>query len=378
MARNRKRRQAHGSAWHWRQTDAWYITEPGTRKRIPLFDGKGNRIRGRGNKEAAQLALARLKLQGESSDPAPALEDGTVARVFDVYLNDLRRTANPEWAAQVRVWLNDLSQCCGALKVNEFKKKHLRTWLQQHRTWNNNSQRNVIGSVIAAFNFCCKFEDLDVNPLAGYQKPAATPRVTAFTPEEEQAIYEAADEALGQFFKACLLTGARPYSELARVTADHVVATPQGTYYLLKAKTKDGNHGHKTAKKTGKDRRIMLCDEMEVMTQQLLLTAPEGSGIPLFRSTRGKPWKRTNGVLRFLTLKKKLGLPEDRCMYSCRHTFAKRTLSGYYTGQPVTIEVLARLMGNSPRVCWEHYAQWADQYISPLWAALGKGQTKDA
>jgi len=377
MANSRKRRQPHGSAWHWRQTDAWYITEPGTRKRIPLFDGKGNRIRGRENKEAARLALARLKLQGELSDPLKVAQaDWTVARVCDAYLNDLRRTANPDWAGQVRVWLNDLCRYCGALKVNEFKKKHLRTWLQQHRTWNNNTQRNVIGSVIAAFNFCCKFEDLDVNPVAGYQKPAATPRVTAFTPEEEQAICEAADEAFAQFFKACILTGARPYSELAKVTADHVVETPQGTYYLLKARTSDGGHGHKTAKKTGKDRRIMLCDKMESMTRELMLTAPKGSGIPLFRSTRGRPWKKTNCVLRFLAIKKKLGLPEDRCMYSCRHTFAKRTLSGYYTGKPVTIEVLAGLMGNSARVCWEHYAQWADQYISPLWAALGKDQPK--
>jgi integrase len=151
-----------------------------------------------------------------------------------------------------------------------------------------------------------------------------------------------------------------------------VVETPQGVYYLLKAKTQDGGHGHKTAKRTGKDRRIMLCDEMESMTRELMRTAPKGSGIPLFRSTRGKPWKRTNGVLRFLELKRRLGLPEDRCMYSCRHTFANRTLSGYYTGTPVTIEVLAGLMGNSARVCWEHYAQWADQYIGPLWSALGK------
>ncbi|MHC4404818.1 MAG: hypothetical protein ACYTG0_34650 [Planctomycetota bacterium] len=88
-------------------------------------------------------------------------------------LNDLHRTTNPEWATQVRGWLNDLCGYRGALSVNEFKKKHLRTWLQQHDTWNNNTQRNVIGAVIAAFNFCCKFEELDVNPAAARKKPAA-------------------------------------------------------------------------------------------------------------------------------------------------------------------------------------------------------------
>jgi hypothetical protein len=58
MARNRKeRRQQHGSAWHWKQTDSWYYTSPGTKKRIPLFDEEGKRIRGKDNKEVAQLVV---------------------------------------------------------------------------------------------------------------------------------------------------------------------------------------------------------------------------------------------------------------------------------------------------------------------------------
>ena len=380
MARKRRqRRQQHGSAWHWKQTDCWYYTEPGTKKRVPLFDENGERIRGRENKEAAQLALARVKLAEEFSPvESPTTDEWTVARVCDVYLADLHRSANSEWAAQVEKWLNDFCGYCGALKVSELKKKHLRAWIQKHPAWNHNSQRNVIGSVLAAFNYCCKFDDLDANPLAGYQKPAATARVTAFTPEEERRIYKETDEAFGTFIKACILTGARPYAELAVVTADHVVETDQGMYYLLKARTSDGKAGHKSAKKTGKDRRIMLCDEMERLTRKLMLTAPKGSGIPLFRSSRGKTWKRCNCVQRFGDLRKKLKLPEDRCMYTCRHTFAKRTLSGYYTGEPVTIEVLAGLMGNTPKVCWDHYARWADSYNDPLWAALGKKKRRKA
>ena len=45
MARNRKqRRQQHGSAWHWRQTNWWYYTRPVTKKQLPLFDEKGEQI----------------------------------------------------------------------------------------------------------------------------------------------------------------------------------------------------------------------------------------------------------------------------------------------------------------------------------------------
>lgn len=378
MTRNGKgRRQQHGSAWHWKQTNCWYYTEPGTKKRIALFDEQGERIRGQQNKDVARLALARVQLATELAPP-PVVSSGdwTVAKVCEVYLEDLHQSAVPAWATEVQRWLNDFCGYCGALQVDELKKKHLRKWIQKHKTWNHNTQHSVIASVKAAFNYCCKFDDLVSNPVSGYQKPSRTARVTAFTPEDEAALYREASEPMGLFIKALILTGARPYSELAKVTADHVVETRQGMYYLLKARTKDGRYGHKSAKKTGKDRRIMLCDEMDGITRELILTAPKGSGRPLFRTIRNKQWKCTNAVLRFLHLRRKLELPDDRCMYTCRHTFAKRTLSGYYTGQPVTIEVLAGLMGNTPKVCWDHYASWTDQYNAPLWAALGKTPSK--
>src|SRR5689334_17469371 len=88
MGRKRKRRQSHGSAWHWVQTDCWYCTMPGTKKRVPLFDEKGERIRGKDNKEAADVALGRLKLSGHGWTGEPAVDDGSclVARVCSEYI----------------------------------------------------------------------------------------------------------------------------------------------------------------------------------------------------------------------------------------------------------------------------------------------------
>jgi hypothetical protein len=60
---------------------------------------------------------------------------------------------------------------------------------------------------------------------------------------------------------------------------------------------------------------------------------------------------------------------EDCCMYSCRHTYAKRTLQGYWSGKATNIETLAQLMGNSAQVCCEHYLQWCESYTEPLWEA---------
>lgn len=68
MEQERKqRRQSHGSAWHWKQTDRWYYTKPGTKKRMPLFDEQGERNRGKANKQAAEVALAKEKVTWEDA-----------------------------------------------------------------------------------------------------------------------------------------------------------------------------------------------------------------------------------------------------------------------------------------------------------------------
>jgi hypothetical protein len=69
--RRKLRRQSHESAWHSKQTDNWYYTLPGSKKRVPLFDEDENRIRGIDNKKAAQLALARVKRQHVLPLPQP-------------------------------------------------------------------------------------------------------------------------------------------------------------------------------------------------------------------------------------------------------------------------------------------------------------------
>jgi integrase len=109
-------------------------------------------------------------------------------------------------------------------------------------------------------------------------------------------------------------------------------------------------------------------------------TAPPGSGSPLFRNSQGKPWKKVTGRARFLALKKKLGWDQyparqRHSCYTCRHTFAHRMLSGYWNGGAgCSIEVLAELMGNTPKVAFDHYGrEWGQHYQEPLWAALGTG-----
>ncbi len=374
----KKRRQSHGSAWHWRQTDCWYYTLPGTKRRVALFDDEGQRIRGAENRELAEKALAKARLAGQvKSEGQPvADEDWLVARVCSEYIQHCERSfAAGRMSRSHRdgavAYLNDLCGYCGALKVTELKKSHIQTWLESHTSWRSLATHcSVIAVVQAAFNRAEDYFDVS-NPLKGMKRPAAQPRLQSFSPEDEQTLYAATEECFENFLFAAIHTGLRPFCELAKITADHVEETPRGLMWRV------------YSSKTKKTRKIPVHTEVAKLTRKLMLTAPKGSGLSLFRNTKGKPWKPSAGVVRFLAIKKKLGWDLDPVKskyscYTCRHTFAHRMLSGYWNGGAgCSIETLAELIGDTPKVAFDHYGkEWGQHYQEPLWAAIGVARAK--
>ncbi|MBA4020251.1 MAG: hypothetical protein C0483_24075 [Pirellula sp.] len=378
MAKTRKkRRSAHGSAWHWKQTDCWYYTLPGTKRRMSLFDEQGERVRGRENREAAEAALARLRLSGDLNGQGTVPEENwIVARVCSDYLQYCERSVkggsmSGGHYSQSKSFLNDLCGYCGALAVAELKKSHVQTWLDGHAGWKSKAtHRSAIAVVLAAFNRAEELHDVP-SPLKGLKKPQSQPRLQSFSPDEEQMIYGATEERFRNFLFAALHTGLRPFCELAKITADHVEIGERGMMWRV------------YSSKTKKTRKIPIQKPVAELVKKLLPSAPRGSGLPLFRNTKGEPWKRMTGVVRFLSLKRKLGWDLDPIRgkyscYTCRHTFAHRMLSGYWNdGVGCSIETLAELIGDTPTVAYLHYArEWALSYQEPLWAAIGAGKTK--
>jgi integrase len=124
----------------------------------------------------------------------------------------------------------------------------------------------------------------------------------------------------------------------------------------------------------GKKRVIKITEPSIIeLTRQQLKRYPSG---PIFRNNRNRPWLKQSLKHNFRRLRQRLKkagvhLDQDACTYSCRHTFAKRVLNGYWTGKPSNIETLAQLMGISRQVCWEYYAQWCASNQEPLWEAVG-------
>ena len=177
MARKRKlRRQSHGSAWYWSQTRCWCYTLPGTKKRVPLFDEDGERIRGKENREVAELALAKEKLAWNGEGESSANGEWLVARVCSEYIQYCERglangTISMGHRDSAVSWLNDLCAYCGGLRIDELKKGHVQRWIESHTTWRSaDTHRSVISVVKAAFNRAAEMYDVP-NPLKGRRKP---------------------------------------------------------------------------------------------------------------------------------------------------------------------------------------------------------------
>jgi integrase len=372
-AGDKRQRRQRGSAWHWKQTDAWYYTPPGTKRRIPLMDENGQRIRGPGNRQVAELALARLKVAGQWRPPAEPSTKGEwlVAQVCSEYLEYSRRgvtggTISAEYCSEVVRRLNQLCEYCGALPVSRLTKGHVQLWVESQPTWRSPAtRRNTIAIVLAAFNYARNNSGVP-HALQGLKKPVAHPRLQSFSPEEEATLYAATDEPFGNFLFAAIHTGLRPFCELARLTAENVEETERGMLWRV------------YSSKTKKTRKIPVRSDVAELTRQLMQTAAQGSGVPLLRNTQGNAWKKVTGVSRFSKIKQVLGWKSDPVRkkyscYTCRHTFAHRMLAGYWNGGAgCSIETLAHLLGDTPKVAFDHYGrEWGQHYQEPLWAAIG-------
>ena len=368
-----RKRRSRGRAWYWRQTDSWYFTPPGTKRRVRLVDERGNPVRGQSSIDQAELALARVKAAGDWRPEVKSAEesDWIVAKVCSIYIENCEKRSRAgeisiEYEKEVRRFLQDLCKYCGAMPLRDLRKTHALHWVETHSTWKSSATRRfAIEAVMAAFNHAQNFYAVP-NPLRGLSKPAQCPRLHSFSAEDEQALYDATDEPFREFLFAAIHTGLRPFSELAQMTGNDVIESDRGMMWRV------------YASKTKKTRVIPIRKEVADLTRSILSRDNSGTDGVIFRNSQGDPWKKVTGGSRFRNLRQKLGWIEDSVRknyscYTCRHTFAHRMLAGYWTdGVGCSIEVLAELMGDTPKVAFDHYGkEWGQHFQDPLWAAIG-------
>ncbi|MDB5391206.1 MAG: hypothetical protein JWM11_6852, partial [Planctomycetaceae bacterium] len=168
---------------------------------------------------------------------------------------------------------------------------------------------------------------ITISPIRGYRIPKSVSRVTYLTPDQETEMHKIVSPSFLNALKVCVRTGARFGCEFAILTADHIRDHSDRIEWVYKPEES----------KTKKQRilRVMDADIIAIVRDQM----KKHRVGPIFRSESGEPWTRAMLSQNFRRAKAKLKqqgiqLNQDACMYSCRHTYAKRTLEGYWSGNP--------------------------------------------
>ena len=370
----RKKGSRNKGFW-FRPGRGWYAT--GGKTAVPLRNDQGQHIKRPEDREEAKHAYARYLLATGRDEKRSGL---SVLEACQIYLDHLEATGAPQTYRMRAAVLFDL--CAGyparfrGSKVKPTSKDRIHPglgaktvagltsldiekWLKAHPGWKNT--RVALQAVRRALNYCKESRLIAENPVK-LKLPKVGCREAYIAPEVEQAIYRYARPALALMVKVCILTGSRPKIEFASLQPRHVKETPRGQCWEFPAREAKGRK---------KRRTIYVPEEVAAIVRERIKKQSTG---PVFRNESGNPWTQEALRSAFKCLRGRLrakGITVDDNLvpYCCRHTYAKRMLGGYW-GPPVTLEVLAGLMGNTPQICWDHYAKWSNQYTDPFWAAI--------
>lgn len=394
-----RRKGSRSKGYHFRNGRGWYALDGG--RRIPLCYPSGEHIKDRRApsdtlKEVYDRCRRTLEAQKAAAEAAERAESiATMERVCDLYLDSVRvsgaeathysrantlfdfcyaypakyrrkdgqtaeRTAEEKRAMEV-------DRCdhpaYGSLPATTLTALHVDEWLNAHPSWRK-SRRTKVQALKRALNFAVERGLIPSNPIRGYRVEKAGSRITYFTPEQETALLKHANPALTMAIQVCIRTGLRYGIEFTTLTKDQITDMDNRMEWRVTPKK---------TKTSDKYRLVRITDpEIIEITREQMKENPTG---PIFRNAKGEPWKQSNLTTAFVRLRRRVEKKEgirfdsDACMYTCRHTYAKRALQGYWTGKATTIETLAKLLGNTPQVCWNHYVQWCDSYAEPLWEA---------
>lgn len=386
VGKKRGRKSSSNKGYWFRTGRGWYLSNG-----KPLKDGNGCHIKDRQTpaamlKRAYQTHIVNAKaVEAQPPDsPSPS-----VMEVCQTYLDHSKQHHNPTTYNQrarllfdfctglpPRFQLTDgrpqppahsdadrIHKGYGRMPADKLTIDDIDQWCAAHADWQAaGGCRSGIQAIRAALMHAVRCRRLKSNPIRGVKVAKSRQRITYFTPEQEAALLQHARKPLRDFLRFCIRTGARP-SEAAKATVKHVHHEAKGLVIRFEA----------SEVKNKQKRTIYLAGEAADMVKDLLKRHRSGA---LLRQRNGKGWTQRTLKPAFSRLKKRLKrhgveLDADATTYTCRHTFAKRILGGYWSGKQATIEQLAGLMGNTRQVCWEHYAQWCDAYTDPLWEAVG-------
>lgn len=358
--------------WHRKQTGWWMVEIDGTQVKL---------VEGPKDEKHRQLAEEKFVDLRKLHRIAPQATNARTADLVESFLAWSRQHLSEDTHRVNRYYGQSFAEHCGTVPAREMKPFHITKWIntmmdpkrverekerraaeleagtvearykgREPKVWGTATAHNGRVAAFRVFSWAKDEGILETNPLAGMKRPKPQPRQRAMSETEFTTLHGNAGGPFADFLFALRDTGARP-KELRDLTWDQV----QADRWVLKK--------HKTARKVGKARVIILTDAMRAMMERL-----RGNGhTHVFLSTRDEPWTMNAVRLQMQRLREKLGLADDLCAYLARHGFGTRAiLNG------VNPSVVAELMGhNSLDMVSKVYVHLADEHAH-LKAAVEK------
>jgi integrase len=300
---------------------------------------------------ASQRRLEKI-LRGQLNGPA---DHGiTFARLADQFLEHSQAENEKETYETHKLFLQSFVDFVGKRRlVTRLCEADLDKWCRKETTWGENTCVRAKAIVLAALNYGVKKLNLPGHPLRNTRPGTCGSRDRYLTEEERRKIREAIKGPFADYVLMVERTGARPFSEVAKITAADVDMAEEA---VTLAKWKNSK------KQKGKKRVIYLVGPALDLVRKLIEKHPEG---PLFRNQNGNPWTRQALTARFRALGERLGITGLKA-YHLRHAYISDALA-----RGVPVAVVAELCGTSIQTIEKHYRH-LDQKHDILRAAAAK------
>jgi integrase len=349
----KRERGVRGKPWFRAARDQWYYTSNG--KKLPLVDAKGEPIKGKSNRVAAEKAWHEMVVLESVPDTGI---DNAVLTILELYLQDMeRRQIASKTIKTYKEYFQSFLKTCPGLLIRDLRPFHIHQWWEKsHPKWGNSS-KNLSGSALkAAFRWASAPGKsggiIPKSPLEGMPLPTMRKRsaeVVVTDGEFQGLIAIIKSEEVRDILVVAWDTGTRPVN-LCRARAANI--TEDGNALLFADwNTDEDSAVHKTFKQTGRPLVVPLTDRAKEICLRLSMINPTG---PLFRTPKGLTWTDTRLANTVLHFTKRAGLQGRFTAYSCRHTRATALLEAGHSDTDV-----AAILGNTPGVIHKNYSHVA-------------------
>ncbi|HEX4607745.1 MAG TPA: tyrosine-type recombinase/integrase [Urbifossiella sp.] len=313
--------------WRRAQDGFWYTTI------------KRKKIRLAADKAEARKALYELLAKPEAAPPVSSRL--SVRKLADQYLAYIERTAAKTSFDNYLLYLKSFCDHLGAKAVSDLRVEHVTAWEAANSHWAHSTVVTVRAIVIGCLNWGVEQGVIEQNPIPRLKAGKTSRRERLLTAAELDKVRAAVPQAMKDFLQALELTGARPFGEVAKLTAASI-DWANGIIPLAI---------HKNARK-GKSRTIFLTPPLEALLRRKCEERPTGL---LFLSPRKAPFTRHLMSWWLRRLEEKTGVPRLNT-YLVRHAAITTALEN-----GVSSDVAAELYGNSSETISRYYSHLSEK-----------------